>query len=186
MQSGWDDTVTNRFPHSLMGEQRDAEKQLADRPGFVTLDALDPRDGGTWNLLLSRVKMDEVTKDGMGAIHEMAHTVRFALESPFAVFQGVRAMPGDGRGEAEGLDLDVNDWICYVAMPNERYDLRTGNIRSTSLDRRRPRTFAVYVTSRRVVYWWNWLKAKAVDCPLPDDYVTRFQHIVYCAEGIDK
>ncbi len=167
--------------HQLTGSMKSEAKHPGDRLGYRTIHALDPRDGKMWDVYISEAKIEKVRKDGVGHLMEMAHTLPFGLTQPTHVFQGVRRQIGDGTGEAEDLDLEVNDWLCYISRPSERYDLRTGNVRSATLDRSRPRVFAVYVTARRVVYWWNWVESDA-HMELPLDYDERYEKLVYRAE----
>jgi integrase len=75
--------VASRDPES--GEAK--EKQ---RRGYSSLEAIDPRDGGKWQVLLPDGKMDWVASQGRGAALELVDTVRWSLVHPRAVFRGIR------------------------------------------------------------------------------------------------
>ena len=137
------------------------EPKAKHRRGYASLEAIDPNDGGTWQVLLADGKMDHVAARGHGAAMELADTVRWTLLHPRAVFSGVRELD---RGIAE------DNWLCYVAKPGHAYDHKTG--------KRCPawpnEVFMVFVTDERVVYNWYWSECDEQDSHLPADYGTRF------------
>jgi hypothetical protein len=140
------------------GPEEPKEKQ---RRGYSSLDAIDPNDGGKWQVLLPHGKMDFVASLGHGAAMELADTVRWALLHPRALFRGVREL------EAE---IAEDDWLCYVATPGHAYDHKIGV--------KRPpwpgEAFLVFVTDERVVYHWYWCECDDRESHLPADYENRF------------
>lgn len=131
------------------------------RRGYCPVDAINPADGRKWQVLLSNEHMDYIAARGIGAAMELAHTVRWTLLNPHAIFRGVR----DDQKE-----LDEDGWLCYVATPDHAYDYKTGN--------RRPawegEVFTVYVTDENVIYGSRWYEADRSDHRLPEDYGDRF------------
>jgi hypothetical protein len=155
----WGIGMTEARPSS--GEPK--EKQ---RRGYSSLDAIDPNDGGKWQVLLQDGKMDYVARLGLGAAMELADTVRWSLLHPRALFRGVR-----------DLDRDIaeKDWLCYVAVPGHAYDHKTGNKRPAWPGE----VFLVFVTDERVVYTWYWCECDQQQSHLPVDYENRFTEKVW-------
>ena len=131
------------------------------RRGYSSLDAIDPNDGGMWQVLLKDGKMDYVASQGHGAAMELADTVRWTLLHPRALFRGVRE-----------LDRDVAEdkWLCYVAVPGHAYDHKTGRKRAAWPGE----VFMVFVTEERIIYNWYWYESDRNESHLPDDYENRF------------
>jgi hypothetical protein len=136
------------------------------RRGYSTLRAIDPHDGGEWDVLLPNDKMDWIARQGMGAARELADTVRWALLNPRHVYRGVR---DDER------DVDDDGWLCYVARPKHAYDRRTGEKR----DPWPGEVLLVYVTDERVVYLWYWDECDEHDDTLPRYFEERFTERVF-------
>ena len=131
------------------------------RRGYSPLDAIDPRDGKIWQVLLSDDKMDYTASRGGGAALELADTVRWALLNPSSIYRGVRDLE---------RDIVEDDWLCYVATPKHAYDYRT-NEKVTPWN---GEVFLIYVTDERILYNWYWDEADEDDIHLPNDYENRF------------
>ncbi len=142
------------------------EPKKKQRRGYSSLDAIDPSDGGKWQVLLQDGKMDYVAAQGLGAAMELADTVRWALLHPRALFRGIR--------DPE-RDIAEDNWLCYVAAPGHAYDHKTGQ--------KRPpwpgEVFLVFVTDERVVYTWYWCESDPQQSHLPMDYENRFTDKVW-------
>jgi hypothetical protein len=123
----------------------------------AALPAINPGDGKTWELLLRHKKIDSTAKRGMGAARELAYTVPWALLHPTAIFRGLRE-----EGEA--------DWLCYVSVPSQAYDYRTGSL----VPAWRGEVFLVFVNDDRIIYHWRWEKADPNNNRLPENSETRF------------
>jgi hypothetical protein len=147
------------------GSDTGGEKEK-HRRGYSSLDAVDPRDGGKWHVLLSDKKMDYVASQGHGAAMELADTVRWALLHPRALFRGVRDLE---KGIAE------DNWLCYVANAGHAYDHKTGKRRAAWPGE----VFLVFVTEERVLYNWYWYEADGHESHLPADYDSRFLEQVW-------
>jgi hypothetical protein len=131
------------------------------RRGYTSLDAIDPRDGGSWQVLLQDSKMDYVASQGHGAAMELADIVRWALRHPTAIYRGIRDLE---------RDISEDDWLCYVTVPQHAYDHKTG-------DKRPPwvgEVFLVFVTDERIVYCWYWCECDGQQTHLPTDHENRF------------
>ena len=126
------------------------------RRGYATVEAIDPSDGKTWDVLISHTKMDTIAQRGMGHAKELAHIVPKILRQPTAIFKGVRE-----EEEAE--------WLCYVGIPSVAYH-PTGESREPWPGE----VFLVFVNSERIAYTWRWEKADPRDRRLPVDYENRF------------
>ncbi|MBN1908807.1 MAG: hypothetical protein JW818_03630 [Pirellulales bacterium] len=117
-------------------------------------------------MLLSHDKMDQIVKRGEGPVRELADTVRWTLLNPTAVFRGVR----DPK-----IDIEGDDWICYVALPKHAYNYKTGH----QCPRWPGEVFLVFVTDERVIYHWCWDAADEKDANLPCDHGTRFSERIF-------
>lgn len=131
------------------------------RRGYSSLDAVDPRDGKQWHVLLADSKMDWVAQQGEGRTRELAHTVRWSLMNPRAIFRGV-------RDDTHGMDED--EWLAYVATPPKAYDHKTGR----EVPPWPNEVFLVFVSEERVIYNWYWSECDRYDSHLPEDYESRF------------
>lgn len=87
------------------------------RPHYATIQAVDPHDGGEWDVLVAPGTLAWVARQGMGKAREWADTVRWTLLNPRQIFRGLRN---------DEHELDEDDWLCYVAGPSHAYDYRTG------------------------------------------------------------
>jgi hypothetical protein len=136
------------------------------RSGYAALPAIDPHDGGEWDVLIPGKLMDWVKSRGEGATRELCDTVPWALKNIRRMFRGIR---DDER------EVDDDGWLCYVSRPSHAYDWKTG--------KRVPawpgEIFLVYVTDERVVYHWCWVKADPDDPDLPIDHDERFKAKVF-------
>ncbi len=137
------------------------------RVHYAAVPALDPHDGGEWDLLISPKTLEWAASRGIGSAKELAYTVRWALLNPEVVFQGVR----DDEPE-----IDEDGWLCYVSRPNFAYNLKTGQIVCPAWA---DEVFLIFVNDERVVYLWYWGKCDAVDDHLPIDYEGRFRERVW-------
>ena len=142
-----------------------AYSKQKQRRGYSSVDAIDPNDGGIWQVLLPDAKMDWVASGGRGAALELADTVRWALLHPRALFHGIRDFE---------RDISEDDWLCYVAVPKHAYDHKTGKSRPPWPGE----VFMVFVTGERVIYNWYWDECDGGESHLPVDYENRFRQRV--------
>ena len=131
------------------------------RRGYTSVDAIDPHDGKTWQLLISDSKAAWIAKQGMGRTKELCYTVRGVLAAPTAIFKGVRF--------AE-LEIADDDWLCYVGQPQQAYDHKTGE----AVPPWPNEVFLVFVTDERVVYNWYWYDCDKDTPSLPIGHKDRF------------
>ena len=80
------------------------------RRGYIALEALDPHDRGTWDVLISHERMDYVANLGKAQAYEAAYIVPQALHAPHAIFSGLRWDEDEAR--------DGMGWLCYVHTPS--------------------------------------------------------------------
>jgi hypothetical protein len=151
-----------------MGEAEPSSREPKEkrRRGYSSLDAVDPNDGGKWQVLLPDTKMDFVAAQGHGAAMELADTVRWALLHPRALFRGVRDLE---------RDIAEDRWLCYVATPAYAYDHKTGKKCPPWPNE----VFLVFVTEERVVYSWYWCESDGREPHLPVDHENRFLEKVW-------
>lgn len=143
----------------------ESEPKAKSRTGYVSVKAIDPRDGGEWDLLISHEKMGWVAQQGEGAAKELGYTVRPALLTIRGIYRGVRDLE-------KGIDED--DWLCYVATPSNAYDWKTGECRPAWKDE----VLLIFVTDERVIYGWYWCKCDPQDKSRPFDHHIRFKEQV--------
>lgn len=140
-----------------MAESREPSKQKRRR-GYAAIPAIDPRDGGQWDVLVAHSRMDAIAKRGPGHARELAFAVPFVLLRPTAIFRGVR-------------EEDELEWLCYCGTPQFAYDGATGETRAPWKNQ----VFLVFVTADRVVYNWRWEPCDPRRKDLPAGYALRFK-----------
>ncbi len=140
-------------------------KQLA-RKHYVTIPAKDPRDGGTWDLLLPPSLLEETKLRGLGRCKELAFTVRLGVLNIRHVFRGVR--------DTE-TRLGCDEWLSYVSTPSRAYDYKTGEERKAWENS----VFCVFVTDERLVINFYWCDCDPNDPTLPMDHELRFIERVF-------
>jgi len=150
-----------------MGDTERGAKYSKDkrRRGYQPIQAVDPHDGGLWDVLLSDDKVKYVASQGMGKAKELAHTVRSSLLYPRHIYRGLRLLE---------FDIEEDDWLCYVAQPDHAYSYRTGERRPAWLGE----VFAVCVNEDRVVYGWGGVKADGTADHQPTGFEDRFRELV--------
>lgn len=129
--------------------------------GDGILSALDPTDGGEWDLRVSVVFMERCRGISHGELLTLAKTVPHACSQPTRIYQGVRS-------EAEG------EWLCYCAQPPVRFT-KTGNEVPPNDDD----IFLVFVNSDRRIYSFQWEKTPHSNSGIPSNCHARFQRKVY-------
>jgi hypothetical protein len=151
-----------------MGETQPGAKydKAKTRKGYAVVDAIDPHDGGTWNVLISPQFMEWVKRQGMGKTRELTDSVRWVLLNPAMLRRGLRDIE---------RDIDDDGWLCYVATPPRAYDYKTGA--------QRPpwdgEVMIVCVTDEGVLYGWWWVQADPDDPRLPIGHQQRFRERVF-------
>ncbi len=148
---------------TLPGATYEKKKSRRD---YSVVDAIDPHDGGLWDVLVSPGFLEWVKKRGMGRTKELAYSARWVLLNPAGLYRGVR-----------DTDHDVDDegWLCYSAIPPDAYDYKTG-------ERRDPwsnQTMMVCVTDERVLYDWWWVPSDPESPNLPINHQLRFREKIF-------
>lgn len=139
-----------------------AEDKKLLRNGYRSTPAVDPRDGQMWEVLISNAKITDIAKYSSGKALELGYCVTQILETPRAVFKGVR-------------EMDEDDWWCYAGTPDHAYDYKTAEKRpSWPL-----KVMAIFVTDDRVLYNWYWCEVDQEVPYLPKDFKTRFREKVF-------
>lgn len=115
-----------------------------ERRFYRNIRARDPHDLGEWEILISPDFYEYTQKRGMGKTREFVDIVRQAVLNPRKLFRGIRD---------DEVDVDDDDWLCYVATPSHAYNYRTGDKCPVVWDKS---VMLVYVTDERVLYNWYW------------------------------
>jgi hypothetical protein len=127
------------------------------RPLDWKLDAINPRDGQLFHVIVKYDKKEAIKWHGVGRVRELIELVPPIVRNPKAVFRGVR-------------DRVERRWLCYVGLPDCAYDRVSGH--------RIPpwpgKVFLVFVNANRVVYNWRWDPADLDKPYLPEQYEIRF------------
>lgn len=127
------------------------------RKGYVSIAAVDPRDGQPWDLLIAHRTIDDIgAKQEPDRVKTLAYLVPHAVQHPTAIFEGLR-------------DEDDNG-LCYVSRPPHRYVGRAGHQVPPAPDR----VFLVFVSPDRVIYNWRWEPCDPGDMDLPAGHSERF------------
>jgi len=132
------------------------------REKLVT-QAIDPMSGKLHDVTLSIVKVRAAARTSEGKLRESANTVPIVLQSPTAVFEGLRRDDDEPLGTSYG-------WRCYCGVPDVAY--------TKNGDEREPwpgEVFLVFVNEEWVVYNWYWYKSSEGDPDLPADHEQRFR-----------
>lgn len=135
------------------------------RPGYGSLDAINPYDGTQWEVWISHQRMDVVAKQGMGHAKELAFVVPAVLAKPTAVFEGLTSDKDEDR---HGVG-----WLCYVGTPDRSY--RRDGSQAPPWE---GEVFLVFVNEERVAYQWGWEECDPADPDLPIDHQARFKQRV--------
>ena len=128
------------------------------RRSAILLDAVDPETGALCKIQLSHDRLNSVARRSLGQAKECAYILPAILQTPTAIFQGLRSEDDEDR---RGVG-----WRCYCGIPQVAY--RTdGSERSVWPDQ----VFLVFVNEDN----WRWEKADQDDPRLPVDYLERFK-----------
>jgi hypothetical protein len=138
------------------------DKKNNTRRDYLTIEALDPADGKTCEVLISFDRMQTVGRRSMGHAKECGYIVPAILQKPTAIFEGLR------RDEDE--DPKGVGWRCYCGIPENAYQA-DGTKRSPYPGQ----VYVVFVNDEGVAYNWRWEKADSENANLPADYQTRFR-----------
>ncbi len=128
----------------------------------LTVKAVNPEDGSIYSLSVSHAKVVALKTRSIGQVKEAAEIVPLVLQTPAAIFRGLRRdvdEPSTGVGA-----------LCYSGVPPFAY-ARSGERRAPWPDQ----VFLVFVSADRVVYNWYWDTADPTEPSLPVDHETRFQ-----------
>ena len=136
------------------------DKSQSRRDG-LTIAAINPVDGKQCSVLMLHSRLQLVAKLGMGHVKEAGYIVPTILQSPAAVFEGLRREEDDDKW-GEG-------WRCYCGIPKCAYR-EDGSERTPYPGQ----VFLVFVTSGGEVYNWRWERGDQVDARLPEKHDERF------------
>lgn len=132
------------------------------RRDYLTIQAFNPVDGTTCEVLISFDRMQTVGRRSLGHAKECGYIVPAILQKPPAIFEGLR------RDEDE--DPRGVGWRCYCGIP-ERSFQRDGTAAAPYPNQ----VYLVFVNEEGVAYNWRWEKADPDNPALPTDYQTRFK-----------
>lgn len=136
-------------PHSQKMAAMETNPKKKERAGYISLDALDFRDRGTFDVLLAQEKIKRARFAGIQLAKELAFLVPEILQSPKAIFEGIRWDNDEDR-------TSVDSWLCYCGVPSRAFTINGAD--------RAPyenKVYLVFVNADRVVYHYRWDKC----CP---------------------
>jgi hypothetical protein len=135
------------------------DKRLPPRRGYEVRPAIDPHDGGQWDIRFNIEELARRRISSRGRLLEIAHVATEVLLFPAAIFQGL-------RGERE------ESWICYSGKPTKAYR-SDGSQRAPNPSE----VHLVFVNAERVAYDYRW-EHMDMDYPgRPVGWRTRFTRI---------
>lgn len=137
-------------------------EQNPSRRGYLSVQALSPDDGAICEIFISHDRMQAVGRRSLGHAKECGYIVPAILQSPTAVFEGLR------RDEDE--DRTGAGWRCYCGIPEHAYHRDGAQTRPY-----RGQVYLVFVNDDAVAYNWRWEKADPDDAALPENHQTRFR-----------
>jgi hypothetical protein len=132
------------------------------RRTYLKLKARRP-EGGECEVQISYERMQAVGRRSMGQAKEAAYLVPLVLQSPTAVFEGLRRDEDEDRGGY--------GWRCYCGVPDRAY-----RIDGTQRPPYPGQVYLVFVNDEGVAYNWRWENADTTDPDLPENHSVRFQH----------
>ena len=135
------------------------------RRQYITIEAVDPKDGTRCEVMISYDRMQAVGRRSMGHAKECAYIVPTILQHPTAIFEGLR------RDEDE--DRAGYGWRCYCGIPEHAY-LADG----TAIRPYPGQVYLVFVNDEGVAYNWRWEQADPEDPRLPVGHEHRFRRQV--------
>jgi len=132
------------------------DKELPERRGYGVVEAIDPHDGGRWEMRVSERRMKSVAERSRGQVLELAYVLPEVLRCPTAIFQGIRE-----EGE--------EDWLCYCGLPSHGYRRNGDRISAPEEE-----VYLVFVSADRVAYNSRWERCDQGNSKFPEDYQNRF------------
>ncbi|MGL4941966.1 MAG: hypothetical protein ACRC46_02105 [Thermoguttaceae bacterium] len=141
------------------------------RSGLECL-AVNPTDGKTDLLLtLSIDKVKSLQRRANVADVYRVQLVRSVLDSPTAIFQGIRFE------DDERHTCDRPGWLCYCGLPTKDYTSSGAEINPPP-----KKVFLAFVNDEHIVYNWGWeradLDAWESGLYFPKEHRRRFQERV--------
>lgn len=132
------------------------------RREYLTLEAVEPKDGSNCSVQISYDRMQAVGRRSMGHAKECAYIVPMILQEPTAIFEGLR------RDEDE--DRWGYGWRCYCGVPRRAFGQD-----GTECPPYAGQVYLVFVNDERVAYNWRWEKADPDEPRLPINHQDRFK-----------
>ncbi len=133
-----------------------------EKPGRISLRAIDPQTGQESEVLISHARMHAVARRSLGHARECGELVPHTLQHPTAIFEGLR------RDEDE--DKRAEGWFCYCSKPACSYD--ENGVEQPPYPKQ---VFLVFVNRDKVAYNWRWAKSDQTDDRLPENHEQRFE-----------
>ena len=142
-----------------MGEPTETRRER------LAVQAVNPVDGKPFSVQISHAKLQAVRGRSIGQVLEAAYTVPEVLQSPSAVFKGLKREADDPpQGE---------NWLCYCGRPSHAYQA-DGKPREPWPGE----VFLVFVSDELIVYNWYWVEVDPENANLPLDHSVRFRERV--------
>jgi hypothetical protein len=138
------------------------EAEGKTRRGCLTINAVDPTNGKTYEVLISYEKMHKVCSRSKGQVLDCAKNVPYTLQHPLHIYEGLC------RDEDEKESDDVG-WRCYCCVPPHAYS-KDGSEREPWPNQ----VFLVFVNAEKIAYNWYWHVCDEGSSTHPKSYQTRF------------
>lgn len=132
------------------------------RREYLTLEAVEPRDGSNCTVQISYDRMQAVGRRSMGHAKECAYIVPMILQKPTAIFEGLRRDEDEDRWDY--------GWRCYSGLPSQTFAAD-----GAELPPYPGQVYLVFINDERVAYNWRWEKADPDDPRLPDGHEEQFK-----------
>lgn len=132
------------------------------RRQYLQLDAVNPDRGRTTKVQISFDRLQAVAMRSLGHAMEAAYIVPHVLQSPTAIFEGLR--------QDEDEDRRGVGWRCYCGVPAHGY--QTDGAERPAY---RGQVYLVFVNQDKVAYNWRWEKADPTQLTLPIGHEVRFK-----------
>lgn len=132
------------------------------RRQYITIAAVDPKEGKTCEVMISYDRMQAVGKRSMVHAKECAYVVPMILQRPTAIFEGLRR---DEDEERAGYG-----WRCYCGIPEHAYCADGTAIRPYP-----GQVYLVFVNDEGIAYNWRSEQADPDNPRLPVGHQDRFR-----------
>ncbi len=144
-------------------KETDSTSKSPGRRRDLTIGAVDPDTGKSFEVILSHDRLHRVCSRSRGQIKEAKFLVPEILQKPTVIYEGLRKEEDHRYTKTEG-------WLCYSGVPSCAYAQNGSRI-----EPRPGEVFLVFVDDEKIVYLWYWCECDKDNPNIPVDADIRFR-----------